>query len=253
MPQQLQPIVAFLDGLLQPDRFQDSSNNGLQVENSGRVGLVCCGVDASMDFFREAQRRGAGLVLCHHGLSWGDSLKRITHLNYQRVSFLIKHDIAVYAAHLPLDAHPRYGNNACVARALGLRQLKPFGMHQGQAVGLRGTLAAPVPLRRLAARLERTIGNQVTVLDFGKSTIRTVAMVVGGGAVGIEEAARLGVDVYLSGEPGLGAYNTARHYQMNALFGGHYATESLGVQALGKLLTRRFGVRTEFVDLGIRF
>ena len=246
-------IVAFLDGLLQADRFHDDSNNGLQVENSGRVARVCCGVDASLEFFQEAHRRGAGLVLCHHGLSWGDSLKRITDLNYRRVGFLIKNDIALYACHIPLDAHARYGNNACMARALGLRQLKPFGAYHGNAIGLRGTLPAAMPLAKLAARLKQVTGNAVTVMDYGKPTVRTVSMVVGGGAVGLEVAARLGPDGYLSGEPNLSAYTKARDLGMNALFGGHYATESFGVQALGKLLARRFGVRAEFVDLGVTF
>lgn len=249
----VRPIVSFLDGLLKADDFQDSSNNGLQVENSGRVDRVCCGVDASLEFFQEAQRRGAGLVLCHHGLSWGDSLKRITDLNYRRIGFLLKNDIALYACHIPLDAHPRYGNNACMAKALGLRQLKPFGTYHGRHIGIRGSLPAAMPLARLAAKLKQVTGNDVIVMPYGKATVRTVAMVVGGGAVGLEEAARLGVDVYLSGEPNLGACNLARDLGMNALFGGHYATESFGVQALGKLLTRRFGVRAEFVDLGVTF
>ncbi len=246
-------IVAFLDELLQPGSFQDSSNNGLQVENSGRVERVCCGVDASLEFFQEAERREAGLVICHHGLSWGDSLKRITDLNYRRVGFLLKNDLALYACHIPLDAHPRYGNNACMAKALGLRQLKPFGAYHGRDIGFRGTLPAAMTLTKLAARLQQITGNAVTVMDYGKPTVRTVAMVVGGGAVALDEAARLGVDVYLSGEPNLGAYTMARDLGMNALFGGHYATETFGVQALGKLLARRFGVQAEFIDLKVPF
>jgi dinuclear metal center YbgI/SA1388 family protein len=246
-------IAAYLDHLLKVDRFQDDSNNGLQVGNSGRVARVCCGVDASLDFFKEAQRRGAGLLVCHHGVSWGDSLKRLTELNYQRVSFLMKHDLALYAVHLPLDAHPTLGNNACMARALGLRQLKPFGAYHGQMIGLRGTLPAPLPLARFADRLKRITRQPVTVLDFGRPKVRTVALVVGGGTSCVPEAARLGVDVFLSGEFNLAAYNTIRDLGMNALFGGHYATESLGVQALGKQLTRRFGVQAEFIDLAVPF
>ena len=244
-------IAAYLDDLLQVERFHDASNNGLQVQNSGRSGLVCCAVDASLETLREAGRRGAGLILCHHGLSWGDSLKRITHLNYERIGFLIRHDIALYACHLPLDAHPRYGNNACVARALGLRRLAPFGVYHGQTIGLRGTLPAPLPLERLAARLKAATGNAAMVLPFGRKTVRTVAMVVGGGAVGLDEAARLGMDVYLSGEQNLAAYNTASDLKLNVLFGGHYATESLGVQAIGHVVARRFKARVEFIDFKI--
>lgn len=246
-------IAAYLDDLLKTDQFRDSSNNGLQVANSGRVARVCCGVDASLDFFHKAQRRGAGLLICHHGLSWDDSLKRLTGLNYERVSFLVKHDLALYASHLPLDAHPTHGNNVCMAKALGLRQLKPFGVYHGQTIGVRGTLPTPMSLTRFADRLQRITRQKVTVLDFGRPQVRTVAMVVGGGAAGVEEAAQLGVDVYLSGETGLVAYNTVRDLKMNALFGGHYATESLGVQALGKVLARQFGVKAEFINLAVPF
>jgi dinuclear metal center YbgI/SA1388 family protein len=246
-------IAAYLDQQLKVDQFKDSSNNGLQVANSGRVDRVCCGVDASLDFFREAHRRGAGLLVCHHGLSWGDSLKRLTGLNYRLVSFLLRHDLALYAAHLPLDAHPTLGNNVCLARALGLRQLRPFGRYHEQVIGIRGALPSPLSLTQLAGRLKRITRQEVTVFDFGRPKVRTVAMVVGSGSVGVEEAAQLGVDVYLSGEPSLAAYNTIRDLGMNALFGGHYATESLGVQAVGKLLTRRFGVPAEFIDLAVPF
>ena len=111
-------VGEFLDRELHVTDFKDSSNNGLQVDNSGRVGRVCCGVDASLEFFEAAQRRGADMLICHHGLSWNDSLKRITDLNYRKIAFLMRHDMALYACHLPLDAHPRYGNNAVLARML---------------------------------------------------------------------------------------------------------------------------------------
>ncbi len=248
------PLIAdYLDRLLAVGRFRDDSNNGLQVGNSGRVDRVCCGVDASLEFFQEARRRGAGLLVCHHGLSWGDSLKRLTGLNYQRVSFLMKHDMALYAAHLPLDAHPTHGNNACMARALGLRQLKPFGVYHEQTIGIRGVVPAPISLRQFAARLQRITRQPVKVLDFGRPKVRTVAIVVGGGADCAEQTASLGVDVYLSGEFNLAGYVTARDLKLNVVLGGHYATESLGVQALGKALTRRFGVKAEFIDLAVPF
>jgi dinuclear metal center YbgI/SA1388 family protein len=246
-------IVGFLDRELKVTEFEDDSNNGLQVENSGTIRKVCCGVDASLEFFQAAQQRGADLVVCHHGLSWRDSLKRITDLNYQRVGFLIRHDMALYACHLPLDAHPKWGNNMGMARALGLQQLKPFGVYHGKAIGLQGRLARPQPLARFAERVKEAVGNETQVMPFGKPMVRSVAMVVGGGAVGLEEAARAGVDVFLSGEPNLNARNQARDWGINAVFGGHYATESFGVQSLAALLAREFLVEGEFVPLGITY
>jgi dinuclear metal center YbgI/SA1388 family protein len=249
---QLQPIVRFLDHTLAVS-FADGSNNGLQVENSGRVRRICTGVDASLPFFERAAARGADLVICHHGLSWGDNLKYLTGLNYRRVGFLMRHDMALYASHLPLDAHPKHGNNACVARALGLRRVQPWGDYKGGKVGLRGVLPAPLSLDAFAKRVERIVGNKPQVIAYGKKTVRTVAMVVGGGAVGLDHAAADGIDVYLSGEPGLNAHNLAQETKTNAVFAGHYATESLGVQALGALLRRRFRLPVEHLDLGIPY
>ncbi len=246
-------IAAYLDGLLKVAEFQDSSHNGLQVENSGQAGTICCGVDASLEFFEQAKRRRAGLLIVHHGLSWNDSLKRITGLNHQRLSFLIRNDMALYACHLPLDAHPRYGNNIGMARALGLRKLRRFGFYHGKYLSFRGELPEPMTLDRFAARVSKVVGNEAQVMPFGKRRVKSVAFVVGGGMVGMDDAARLGIDVYLSGEPGLVAYNTARDWKMNAVFGGHYATESFGVQSLAALLVKKFRVKAEFLPLGVRF
>ncbi len=246
-------VAGFLDRELKIDEFEDASNNGLQVQNSGVVRRICCGVDASLEFFQEAQRRGADLVVCHHGLSWGDSLKRITDLNYRRIGFLIRHDMALYASHLPLDAHPTLGNNIGMARALGLRNLKPFGRYHGREIGLQGRLPRPEPLERFAALVKRAVANETQIMPFGRPVVRSVAMVVGGGAVGLEEAARAGVDVPLSGEPDLNARNMAFDLEINAVFGGHYATECFGVRSLAALLARTFRVKADFVPLGIAY
>lgn len=249
---QLQRIVALLDRELDIP-FADGSNNGLQVQNSGMVHKICTGVDAALPFFEQAAARGANLVICHHGLSWQDNLKHITGLNYRLLHFLLTHDIALYASHLPLDAHPKYGNNACIARALGLRRLQPWAEYKGNKVGIRGTLPAAIPLNEFARRVEKVVGNKAQVMPFGQRTVCTVGMVVGGGALGLDHAADDGLDCYLSGEPGLHAHNTAQQTGMNAIFAGHYATESLGVQALGALLKSKFRIPVEHINLGITY
>ena len=134
----LEIIVSFLNRELNIKAFSDDAHNGLQVENIGKIARVCVGVDASLAFFEEAAKRKADLVICHHGLSWGDSLKRITGLNYRRLKLLIDNDMALYACHLPLDAHPRYGNNAQICKAFGLRRLNPFGIYHGTPIGFSG-------------------------------------------------------------------------------------------------------------------
>lgn len=246
-------IAGFLDGLLKPSDFADSSHNGLQVQNSGRVGVVCCGVDASLEFFEAARKAGAGLVICHHGISWGDSLKRITGVNYKRVSFLIENDIALYVSHLPLDAHPVHGNNALICKAIGLKKLTPFGIHGGRAVGFAGQLPAELDYEHFKKLVRREINDDIRTMDFGKKRVRSVAVISGGAAGDIEEAGRRNIDVFLSGEPNLAAYNNAMDYGINAIFAGHYATETSGVRALGALVKRKFKVESRFVDLRITF
>ncbi|MCX6992734.1 MAG: Nif3-like dinuclear metal center hexameric protein [Kiritimatiellaeota bacterium] len=247
-------IVSFLDRELDLRAFTDESHNGLQVENSGKIFKVAVGVDASLAFFEEAARRKAQMVICHHGLSWGDSLKRISGLNYRRLKFLLDHDMALYACHLPLDAHPRLGNNAQIAKALGLRQLKPFGLYHGRLIGFCGSLPEAMPYAAFKSRVQRVMGNTVATMDFGKRKVRTVAIVSGGAdAEQIDEAGQKGIDVYVSGEPRLVAYHLAQEHRINAIFSGHYATEVFGVKALARRLSSRFGLKTEFIDMGIRF
>jgi dinuclear metal center YbgI/SA1388 family protein len=249
----LDRVVAYLDDELRTGDFDDSSHNGLQVGGPDRVRRVCCGVDASMEFFVEARERRADLLVCHHGISWGDSLKRITGLNYERLAFLIRNDMALYASHLPLDAHPRYGNNAGICRALGLQALKPFGLYRGVEIGFAGRLPKPLPYARFKKLIAKAMGGEPRTMDFGKRTIRTVAVVSGGAAAEVEEAGRKGFDAYVSGEPALMAYSLAQEYGINAVFAGHYATEVFGVKTLAEQLEGRFKLKAEFIDLRVPF
>lgn len=252
--EKLSKLVEFLDGELCVNDFRDSSHNGLQVENSGRVKKVCCGVDASMEFFEAARECGADFLVCHHGISWGDSLARITDLNYRRIKYLLDNDMALYACHLPLDAHARYGNNAQIAKALGLRKLKPFGMYNGSYIGFEGELSKVMGYAAFKKLVCGVMGIEgVQSMDFGKQRVKRVAVVSGGAAGEAAEAGQKGIDVYLSGEAGLVAYSLAQEYGINAVFAGHYATEVFGVRALGELLQKRFAVKSEFIDFGIRF
>ncbi|MCK5851376.1 MAG: Nif3-like dinuclear metal center hexameric protein [Kiritimatiellae bacterium] len=250
----LKTIVGFLDRELRIDEFKDSSNNGLQVENSGKIKKVCCGVDASMEFFEAAASKGADLLICHHGMSWGDSLAHITDLNYKRIKFLMEHDMALYASHLPLDAHARYGNNAGIAKALGLGKLKPFGMYNGSYIGFEGCLSKPMGYAAFKKKVSGAMGGaKLHTKDFGKKKVQTVAIVSGGAAGEVAEAGQKGIDVYLSGEPALVAYSLAQEYGINAIFASHYTTEVFGVRALGDLLQKKFAVKAEFLNFNIPF
>ncbi|MBM4147576.1 MAG: Nif3-like dinuclear metal center hexameric protein [Lentisphaerae bacterium] len=247
----LSRIVGWLDGELDAASFADSSNNGLQVENSGKATRVCCGVDATMEFFEAAAARGGDLLVCHHGISWGASLARIHGIDRKRLSFLLERDIALYASHLPLDGHPRYGNNAAMARLLGLKSVKPFGVHGGRAIGLAGLLPAAMDRAAFTRLVARKMRPDPTVLGFGPERIRSVAVVSGGAAGDVADAGKLGLDAFVSGEISLSGYNFAKEYGVNAVFAGHYATERFGVCELGKAVSRKFRVPWEFIDLEI--
>jgi len=251
----LQAIVACLDRELQVEAFTDASHNGLQVENNGLVRKVCCGVDASMSFFEAAAQEGADLLICHHGLSWGSSLCRITELNYRRLRFLLHHNMALYASHLPLDAHRVYGNNACIANALGLRNVHPFGMYHGQSIGFAGRLGKAQSIGAFVKRVQGIMGREdpLRVMEFGAATVKTVAVVSGGAADMVAEAGQKGIDVLVTGEPVLAAYSIAQEYGVHVVFGGHYATETFGVRALGQLVGRQFDVETSFIDMSVPY
>lgn len=249
----LATVTEFLNRELRIGDFTDSSNNGLQVAGPTTVRRICCGVDASQPFITAAAERKADLLICHHGLSWGDSLKYITGLNYNHIAALVRANMALYGAHLPLDAHPRYGNNALIAKELGLTRKKPFGWHRGQAIGFEGQLPRAMSFASFCKRVAAITGRNPQVMAFGKASVRRVAVVSGGAAGDVAEAGEKGMDVFLTGEPVLTAYHDAQEHGINAVFAGHYATEVFGVRQLASVLTKRFNVRAEFIDFDIPF
>jgi dinuclear metal center YbgI/SA1388 family protein len=251
----LQAITGCLDRELNIEAFQDTSHNGLQVENNGLVQKVCCGVDASMSFFEAAANEGADLLICHHGISWGDSLRRITELNYHRLKFLLAHNMALYACHLPLDAHRVYGNNACIANALGLRNIRPFGEYHGQSIGFSGRLGKGQSCGAFVKRVQGIMQREddLRVMAFGPAMVKTVAVVSGGAADMVAEAGRKGIDALVTGEPVLSAFSVAQEYGVHVVYGGHYATETFGVRALGQLVARQFGVENAFIDMQVPY
>jgi dinuclear metal center YbgI/SA1388 family protein len=253
MKKDLALLTDLLDSTLNIGAFSDASNNGLQLANSGTVSRVLTGVDASLRLLQEAAARGADCVVCHHGLSWGDSLKRLTGLNHRLVSFAIEHDIAVYAAHLPLDAHPRYGNNAQLCKALGLTRLTPAFAYHGETIGFAASYAKAIPFEIFCDLVRKAVNPDLRALAFGSRTVKTVGVVSGGASDMIGQSADLGLDAYLTGEPSLLGYNLAENLMQNVIFAGHYATETFGVHALAALITRRLKLPTDFVDFKITY
>ncbi len=242
-------VVRFLDETLQIREFpRDSSLNGLQVEGSKSVTKIALAVDACERSMKRAVRAKADLLVVHHGLFWGEAMP-ITGITAGRIRLLLENGLSLYAAHLPLDAHPEIGNNAQLAGMLGIENPKPFGTYHGREIGLFGRLPRAVTPRTLAQKIKTMLKAEVKTLRFGPRSIRTLAIVSGGGAFLTQEASRAGCDGLLTGETSHTAYHTARESRINLIHAGHYATETLGLKALGGLLARELGLSTRFIDI----
>jgi dinuclear metal center YbgI/SA1388 family protein len=244
---ELTELVAYLDGYLRvrelPDRAQ--ALNGLQVANSGRVERIAVAVDAVQATIDAAVAGGADLLLVHHGLFW-DGNRPVTGRRYRRLRALLEGDVAVYSAHLPLDVHPEVGNNAVLARALGVEVEGVLGEYKGTAVGVWGRLE----LRReaLCARLDELLGTRVRMVPGGPERVRRVGIVTGGAGDLLGAARELGLDAYVTGEGDHHHYFDAEEGGINLFLGGHYATETWGVRALAERLEERFGLPWTFLD-----
>jgi dinuclear metal center YbgI/SA1388 family protein len=244
-------IAAALDQLLRTRVISDSSRNGLQVESKRPVRVVAAAVDASLASFEAAARAGADLLIVHHGIFWGEELTLDPPL-LKRVRLLVDYGMSLYASHLPLDLHPKFGNNACLARALGLKALRLFGEYHRQKIGWGGTLPHELTPEQLATRLGRVLGKRPKVWKFGGGRhrlIRRVAVVSGGAGDLAPAAAAEGYDAFVSGEAGHSAYHPCREAGIPVFLGGHYATETYGVKAVLKWVGKAYGVRTVFLDI----
>ncbi|MBN1308934.1 MAG: Nif3-like dinuclear metal center hexameric protein [Chitinispirillaceae bacterium] len=241
-------LCEFLSRSLDLAAINDHSCNGLQVQGAARVRRVGLAVDACMETFRLAAARSCGMLVVHHGIIWG-GLKNITGRVYTQVRYLIEHDLNLFAAHLPLDLHPTLGNNAQLARLLGLKALKPFGVYKGVTIGCEGRAPSGATRGALVERLRRRLDAACTVLPFGAEAVRRVAVVSGGGAGELAEAVDKGIDCYVTGEPSHENYHVAREAGINVVYAGHYHTEKAGVQEIGRLIATTFGIETEFLDV----
>ncbi|MCF7763949.1 MAG: Nif3-like dinuclear metal center hexameric protein [Verrucomicrobia bacterium] len=243
----LTTVTGLCDRLLKPDGFQDwdGAVNGLQVENSGRVTRIAAAVDASLTTIRMAVDAQADLLLVHHGLFWSKT-HPWTGRRYECIQTLIQHDLAVYSSHLPLDAHPRLGNNAQLCAALGLRKTKPFFFQRNQPIGLE----SGTRIRRdaLETRLTTILGHRPTVLPGGPDLCRRIGVVTGGAGNELRIAAQEGVDTFITGEGAHWTYALAEDLGINVFYGGHYATETFGVKALAAHLAAAFSIPWVFLD-----
>jgi len=239
-------LVRWLDATLDIDLYPDPSLNGLQVEGAEEVHKVAFAVDASMSTFEQAADVGADMLVVHHGLFWGGA-EPIRGMMGRRIRYLLEKDVSLYAAHIPLDAHRELGNNWGFARVLGMDELQPFGDWQGHAIGVKGVFPTPLSLRDLADTIEKELGESVLVHAGGAMEVGSLGIISGAAARDIATAADEGLDAFLTGEPKHDVFHLPFERGINALFAGHYMTQTVGVNLLKQRVAEELELATEFL------
>ncbi|MDR2328896.1 MAG: Nif3-like dinuclear metal center hexameric protein [Comamonas sp.] len=241
-----QDMLQAFDALLQPARFKDYGPNGLQVEGKAEIRKLVSGVTASRALIEAAIAAQADAIFVHHGLFWRGYDGRITGWMKQRIEVLIKHDINLFAYHLPLDAHPELGNNAQLGVQLGWQADARFG---DQELGYIGSLDA-LPPAQVAAHIQQTLGRSVTLVT-GETPrpIRRMAWCTGGAQGFFEAAMAAGADGFLTGEISEPQAHLARETGVSFFAAGHHATERYGAPAAAATVAQQLGVAHHFIDI----
>jgi dinuclear metal center YbgI/SA1388 family protein len=239
-------LETYLDQYLDTGRFRDYCPNGLQVEGRATVNALVTGVTASLELIEQAIAAGADAMLVHHGYFWRGEDARITGVRRRRIALLMTHDISLFAYHLPLDAHPEVGNNIALARVLDFSVAGRFG---DQDLGFYGEAAGILRLDALVQRIGERLSRNPLVIGDPERPVQRVAWCTGAAQGYLEDAVRLGVDVFISGEVSEQTVHLARESGVAFVSAGHHATERYGVQALGAHLADRFGISHQYIDV----
>lgn len=249
MTVKLVDLARFADGLLGVERFSDYCPNGLQVEGRGEVGHLVSGVTASQALIEAAISVQADAILVHHGYFWKGESPCVTGMKRRRLGLLLQHDISLLAYHLPLDAHPELGNNAQLAKRLGIRVTGGLQPDLRDPIGNVGCFERALPAAAVSELIAERLGRAPLWVAGGDHTIKTIAWCTGGGQGYIEQAAALGVDAFLSGEVSEQTVHCARELGLHFFAAGHHATERYGAAALGEYLAREFSLTHQFIDI----
>lgn len=245
----LTALVDAANALLLPDRFQDYCPNGLQIEGRPEVTRLVSGVTASLALIEAAVEAGADAILVHHGYFWRGEDPCLVGMKGRRIRALLKHDISLLAYHLPLDAHPELGNNAQLAKHLGIRVeggLQPGAEHP---IGNHGVLPAPETAAQFSQRVAEILGREVLLEAVGDTPIERVAWCTGGAQGYLSQAAALGADCYLTGEVSEKTIHEARELGLHFIAAGHHATERYGAPAVAGYLADQLGLQHQFIDI----
>ena len=249
MPVALRKLESELSNLLKPELFSDYCPNGLQLEGRAEVRKLVTGVTACQALIDAAIDEKADVVLVHHGYFWRGEDQSITGLKKNRLQALMKHDISLFAYHLPLDAHPELGNNAQLAKVLGLRVEGSLDQRSNTPIVFSGSLKQPASFAGFRKLLEDQLQRVPLAIEGRAKKIKSIAWCTGAAQSYIELAVAAGVDAYLTGEISEPTVHIARESGIHFFSAGHHATERYGVQAVGNYLAEKFSIQHQFIDI----
>jgi len=242
-----QQLSEFLNNLLEPERFQDYCPNGLQVEGKNEIHRLVTGVTASQALVDEAIKRRADAILVHHGYFWRGEQPCLTGMKARRIRSLLSADINLFAYHLPLDWHPRVGNNVTLGEIMGVEGCGPLNPADTNTPVFKGRLSPEITVQTLAARLLDGLGREPLVI--GEGNVNSIAWCTGAGQGYLDAAADAGADVFVTGEVSEQSVHTARERGIAFIAAGHHATERYGVQALGAEAAKCLGITHDFIEI----
>ncbi|MBF0296794.1 MAG: Nif3-like dinuclear metal center hexameric protein [Magnetococcales bacterium] len=245
----LTELERFLTETLRSAAIADYAPNGVQVRGRETIHKVVGGVSACLDLFSAAEEAAADLILVHHGMVWNKDSRVVEGQFKTRLQFLLSRELTLMAFHLPLDMHPELGNNAMILKRLHLQPIAPFGLYHGNFLSFLGENAMDETCDFFVRRVKDLFGGEPLVLPFGPERIKRVAVCSGSAPELIREAKSVGADLFLSGEASEPVYHFAREERIHFIAAGHHRTEMFGVQAVGELLARQFGIAFQFIDI----
>lgn len=244
----LTQIVNYLDGFLKISEIIDSpeARNGLQIEKEGKVTRIAAAVDANLLTIEKAIAAKADLLLVHHGLFWNHPAPLVKG-RYTLFKQAIRNNLAIYSVHLPLDVHPKLGNNVLLAKALHFPQSRPAFEFKGMSLGR--IVRVKISRDQLCQRITRAVGGAPHLIPAGPEVVRELGIITGRAGSWLEKAAEMGVDTFLTGEGNHETFSAAYELKINVIYGGHYATETFGVKALAKQVSEKFDLPWIFLEV----
>lgn len=246
----LYDLVKYLDQYLMTDKFQDYAPNGLQVEGNPEVQKIAIGVSANLELFQKAKQMNADTIIVHHGILW-DFHSRVIKGSYKlRIEYLLNNNFNLLAYHLPLDAHPDIGNNIVACRDLDFKNIRSFGQYKGKEIGFWGTVdgISKVDFKK---KIDQYYQFESLMFDFGPDIIHSIGIISGGAQAEFQQAINLGLDCYITGEVSEYIMHSAKEEKKHFISAGHYATERVGIKALGNKIKSELNMEVNFIDVPV--